>query len=439
MCRWALKAGGCFDEWRDESLKPWRSMNAEIIAVGSEMLTPFRQDTNSLYLTEKLNELGVTVDFKTIAGDRLKQLADVVRNAFGRVDIVLVSGGLGPTEDDLTREAVAEALGVKVKRDPDLIAHLYARAASRRMTITRNNEKQADVIEGATILPNKLGSAPGQWLDTVVGKHRKLAMLLPGPPHELKGMFEAECLPRLREIVPTRHIATRVLKAAMIGESAADARIAPIYTQYKDVETTILAHLGDIELRLSCSKPIPDLAQTRVDELAGKLEDELDEFVYSSQGETLEQIVLYHLEMHGASLAVAESCTGGMVAERLTSVSGSSRSFVGGAVVYSNRLKTEFAGVEPHLITRHGAVSPEVAVALAEGIRERCGSTIGLGVTGIAGPGGGTDEKPVGLVYVALSDSDGTEWVEKRFSGDRAAVRFYASQQGLDMVRRRLM
>jgi nicotinamide-nucleotide amidase len=414
-------------------------MNAEIIAVGSEMLTPFRQDTNSLYLTEKLNELGVRVDFKTIAGDRLKQLADVVRNAFGRVDIVLVSGGLGPTEDDLTREAVAEALGVKVKRDPDLIAHLYARAASRRMTITRNNEKQADVIEGAMILPNKLGSAPGQWLDTVVGKHRKLAMLLPGPPHELKGMFEAECLPRLREIVPTRHIATRVLKAAMIGESAADARIAPIYTQYKDVETTILAHLGDIELRLSCSKPIPDLAQTRVDELAGKLEDELDEFVYSSQGETLEQIVLYHLEMHGASLAVAESCTGGMVAERLTSVSGSSRSFVGGAVVYSNRLKTEFAGVEPQLITRHGAVSPEVAVALAEGIRERCGSTIGLGITGIAGPGGGTEEKPVGLVYVALSDADGTEWVERRFSGDRAAVRFYASQQALDLVRRRLM
>ena len=414
-------------------------MNAEIIAVGSEMLTPFRQDTNSLYLTEKLNDLGVTVDFKTIVGDRRKHLTDAVRHAFGRVDMVIVSGGLGPTEDDLTREAVAEALGVKVKRDPDLIAHLYARAASRRMTITRNNEKQADVIDGAIILPNKLGSAPGQWLDTVLGKHRKLAMLLPGPPHELKGMFEDECLPLLRDIVPPRHIATRVLKAAMIGESAADARIAPIYTQYKDVETTILAHMGDIELRLSCSKPIAEIAQTRVDELAGKLEDELDEFVYSSQGETMEQIVLYHLEMRGASLAVAESCTGGMVAERLTRVSGSSRSFVGGAVVYSNRLKTEFAGVDAQILARHGAVSQEVAVALAEGIRERCGATIGLGITGIAGPGGGTEEKPVGLVYIALSDADGTEWVEKRFMGDRAGVRYYASQQGLDMVRRRLM
>jgi nicotinamide-nucleotide amidase len=414
-------------------------MNAEIIAVGSEMLTPYRQDTNSLWITEKLNELGVAVDFKTIAGDKLKPLADAIRHALGRVDIVVLSGGLGPTEDDLTREAVGEALGIKVKRDPDLIAHLYARAAARRMTITRNNEKQADVIEGATILPNKLGSAPGQWLDTIVGKHRKLAMLLPGPPHELKAMFEEECLPRLKEIVPKRHIATRVLKAAMIGESAADARIAPIYTQYKDVDTTILAHLGDIELRLSCAKPIADLAQQRVDDLAGKLEEELDEFIYSSQGESLEQIVLYHLEMRGDTLAVAESCTGGMVAERLTSVSGSSRSFVGGAVVYSNRLKTELAGVDPTLIAKHGAVSQEVAVALAEGIRERCGSTLGLGVTGIAGPGGGTEEKPVGLVFVAVCDADGTDCIEKRFSGDRAGVRFYASQQGLDMVRRRLM
>ena len=414
-------------------------MNAEIIAVGSELLTPFRQDTNSLYITEKLNELGIAVDFKTIVGDKRKPLVDAVRHALGRVDIVVLSGGLGPTEDDLTREAVAEALGVSLKRDPDLIAHLYARAASRRMTITRNNEKQADLIEGAVTLPNQLGSAPGQWVDTVTGKHRKLAMLLPGVPHELKAMFEEQCLPRLKEIVPKRHIATRVLKAAMIGESAADARIAPIYTQYKDVETTILAHMGDIELRLSCAKPIADLAQSRVDDLAGKIEEELEGFIYSSQGETLEQIVLYYLEMRGATLAVAESCTGGMVAERLTSVSGSSRSFVGGAVVYSNRLKTELAGVNPHLIGQHGAVSREVAVALAEGIRERCGSTVGVGVTGIAGPTGGTEEKPVGLVYTAVCDADGTEWVEKRFPGGRESVRFFASQQALDLVRRRLM
>jgi nicotinamide-nucleotide amidase len=414
-------------------------MNAEIIAIGSEMLTPHRQDTNSLYLTEKLNELGVAVAFKTIVGDNIRHLVDAVRAALGRVDILILSGGLGPTEDDLTREAVAAALNVKLQRNPDLIAHLYTRAAARRITLTRNNEKQADVIEGAVILPNALGSAPGQWIDTVIGKHRKLGMLLPGPPHELKAMFEEQCLPRLRGILPQRHIATRVLKAAMIGESMADSRIAPIYTQYTDVETTILAHLGDIELRLMCSKPIAELARARVDELAGKIEDELDDYVYSSQGESLERIVLYHLEMRQGTLAVAESCTGGLVAERLTRVSGSSRAFVGGAVVYSNRLKSELAGVDPQLIARHGAVSREVAVALAEGIRERCGSTLGLAVTGIAGPGGGSEEKPVGLVYLAVSDADGTDVVEKRFSGDRDGIRFYASQQGLDMVRRRLM
>lgn len=414
-------------------------MNAEIVAVGSEMLTPYRQDTNSLYLTAKLNELGVQVSFKTIVGDKQKHLSSAVRTALGRVDIVVVSGGLGPTEDDLTREAVAEAIGVRLRRDPDLIAQMYSRAAARRVTMPRNNEKQADVIEGARVLPNALGSAPGQWIDTVVGEHRKLAMLLPGPPHELKAMFEAQCLPRLEGIVPKRHIATRVLKAAMIGESTADGRIAPIYTQYTDVETTILAHLGDIELRLACGKPMAELARARVDELAGKIEEELEDFIYSSQGETLEQIVLYYLEMRGASLAVAESCTGGLVASRLTSVSGSSRSFVGGAVVYSNRLKTELAGVDAQLITKHGAVSEEVAIALAEGIRERCGSTIGLGITGIAGPSGGTDEKPVGLVWIAVSDAEGTDALEKRFPGDRAGIRFYASQQALDLVRRRLM
>ena len=414
-------------------------MNAEIVAIGSEMLTPHRQDTNSLWLTEKLNELGVAVAFKTIVGDNIRHLVSALRTALARVDILIISGGLGPTEDDLTREAVAAALNVKLQRNPDLIAHLYTRAAARRITLTRNNEKQADVIEGAVVLPNPLGSAPGQWIDTVVGTHRKLAMLLPGPPHELKAMYEEQCAPRLREILPQKHIVTRVLKAAMIGESMADSRIAPIYTQYTDVDTTILAHLGDIELRLQCSKPIAELAQARVDELAGKIEDELDEYIYSSQGESLEQIVLYHLEMRQATLAVAESCTGGMVAERLTSVSGSSRSFLGGAVVYSNRLKSELAGVEPQLIARHGAVSREVAIELAEGIRERCGSTLGLGITGIAGPAGGSDEKPVGLVYIAVSDADDTDVVEKRFTGDRDAIRFYASQQGLDMVRRRLM
>jgi nicotinamide-nucleotide amidase len=414
-------------------------MNAEIIAIGSEMLTPWRQDTNSLYVTERLNQLGVSVNFKTIVGDRPKHLVEAIRVALKRVDVIVLMGGLGPTEDDLTREAVAEALKVSLKRNHELIAQLYARAATRRMTLTRNNEKQADVIEGAMVLENPNGSAPGQWLDTVYGEHRKLVLVLPGPPTELKPMMDEQCMPRLREALPKRHIATRVLKAALLGESAVDARIAPIYGQFTDVETTILAHLGDIQLNLICAKPVPDMAQARVDALANRIEEELDDYLYSSQGETLEQIVLYYLEMKGATLSVAESCTGGIISERLTSISGSSRSFVGGAVVYSNELKSEFADVPPSVLERHGAVSKETATALAEGIRERCDTTLGVGVTGIAGPTGGTPEKPVGLVYIAVSDGKQTDTVERRFSGDRNRIRAYAAQTALDLVRRKLM
>jgi nicotinamide-nucleotide amidase len=414
-------------------------MISEIIAIGSELLTPYRQDTNSLYLTERLNEIGVTVSFKSIVGDRKDHLVGAIKMAMSRADIVMIMGGLGPTEDDLTRPAVAEALGVGLKRDADLVAQLYKRFASRRLTMSANNTQQADVIEGAVVLENEKGTAPGQWLDTVFGEHRKILALLPGPPHEMKAMYEAQVLPRLKEALPEQYIAKRTLKAAMIGESACDARIAPIYKRYADVETTILAHAGDIQLNLICQKRTPGVAQQRVDELASKIEEELDTVVYSSQGESLEQIVLYYLGMRGQTLATAESCTGGLVAQRLTSIPGSSRSFLGGVVVYSNELKTSLAGVPAPLILQHGAVSAEVAKSLAEGIRRRTGASYGVSITGIAGPGGGTEEKPVGLVYVAVADEKETEVVEKNLVGDRDRVRHWASQQALDLVRRRLM
>ena len=414
-------------------------MNCEIIAVGSELLTPYRQDTNSLFLTERLNQLGIVVIFKTIVGDRRSNLASAVGTALRRADVIITMGGLGPTEDDLTRQAVADALGIRLRRNPEIVGALYARFAARRAQMTENNAQQADVLDGSVILDNDRGSAPGQWLDTVFGQHRKLVILLPGPPSELKAMFDLQCMERLRAIAPKRFIVTRSLKAAMIGESMADSRISPIYTRYHDVETTILARTGDITLNLICTKPTLELAQQRVDELAGKIEEELDEFVYSSQDESLEQIVLYYLGMNGATLAVAESCTGGLISQRLTSISGSSRSFLGGAVVYSDLLKIELAGVPKPLIEQHGAVSREVAVALAEGIRRKTSATFGLGVTGIAGPGGGTEEKPVGLVYVAVSDGKQTDAVEKRFGGERETIRSWASQQALDLVRRRLM
>jgi nicotinamide-nucleotide amidase len=416
-------------------------MKSEIIAIGSEMLTPFRQDTNSLYVTERLNELGITVSFKTIVGDRKKDLVNAIQTALARIDILVLMGGLGPTEDDLTREAAAEALSLTIRREGALVAALHARAATWRIPMPSNNLKQAEVIKGATVLPNNNGSAPGQWLDTVYNGHRKLIMLVPGPPSECKPLFDEECLPRLREIVPPRHIAKRTLRAAMIPESQADKLLAPIYTTYKDVETTILAHSGDIQLTLICTKANPELAQKRVDELATKLEEALEDWLYSSGAESsdsLEQIVHYYLGFRQATLAVAESCTGGMVSERLTSVPGSSRNFLGGAVVYSDSLKQIFADVPLEMIAQHGAVSEEVARALATGIRLRTGATLGLGITGIAGPTGATEDKPVGLVYIALSSAEKVDVLEKTFRGDRNKVREWTTEQALDLIRRRL-
>ncbi len=414
-------------------------MFAEIIAVGSELLTPYRQDTNSLFLTEQLNSLGVTVIFKTIVGDRQAHLVPAISSALGRADIVCIMGGLGPTEDDLTREAVGAALGIRVRRNGDLLAALYKRFAARRSSMPGNNVKQADLIDGAEVLPNPNGTAPGQWLDTVRGEHRKLVILLPGPPAELKPMFTEECLPRLKATLPERHIARRVLKIAMLPESEVDARLAPIYTKFTDVETTILAKPGEIQLNFLCAKNILEVAEGRVNELASRVEEEMEDTIFSGEGETLEQIVLYYLGIRGATVAVAESCTGGMLAERLTSVSGSSRSFLGGAVVYTDGAKTQFADVPEELIEEKGAVSREVAEALARGIRRRTQAAIGVGITGIAGPTGGTEEKPVGLVYIALDDGKEISVCERNFRGDRDRVRLLATQQALDMLRRKLM
>jgi nicotinamide-nucleotide amidase len=264
-------------------------------------------------------------------------------------------------------------------------------------------------------------------------------MLLPGPPHELQALWEKQCLPRLREVAPPAAIATRLLKTAMLPESAADARTARIYKKYPEVETTVLSGQGQVEFHLRATAATQEEAQAAVDRLAGELEDELGDAVFSSAGESLEEIVGYYLQMRNAKLAVAESCTGGMIAERITSVAGSSRYFLGGAVVYSNDLKTLFADIPPLMLEAYGAVSKEVALALAENIREICNADIGVGVTGIAGPGGGTEEKPVGLVWVAVTDGHKQEVVQRRYPGDRERIRRWASQQALDMVRRMLM
>lgn len=403
------------------------------------MLTPYRMDTNSLYLTEQLNLLGVDVIFKSIVGDSRKLLVDAAEHALFRSDIVVFSGGLGPTEDDLTREAVAEALGVSLRQDPEIVKHIEQRFASRGWKMSPNNLKQADVLEGATVLPNANGTAPGQWVSGEFDGREHIIVLLPGPPHEMKALFENEVRERLRVKVPAAHLFTRTIKVAMLGESAVDARVAPIYKRYTDVDTTILAGAGEIELHFKARGMTIDEAQSRADEVAGLVEDELEDAVYSRNGESLEQIVGYWLQMRNATVAIAESCTGGLLAERITSISGSSRYFLGGAVVYSNQLKTELAGVPAEMIHRHGAVSRDVAAALAEGIRYRCESTLGVGITGVAGPSGGTPEKPVGLVFLAVASDSGTEVVQRNFPGDRKRIRRFASTMALDMLRRKLM
>ena len=410
------------------------------------MLTPFRQDTNSLYLTAQLNELGVSVAFKTIVGDNLEDLTGAARIALGRADIVIFSGGLGPTQDDRTREAAAAALGVELRRDAQIVTAMYKRFAERRMSMPENNARQADVIEGAEVMPNPNGSAPGQYIDTVVGRHRKIVVLLPGPPKELEPMYQAECRPRLAATLPERHMARRMLRMALTRESEVDARTAPIYTTFKDVETTILAGAAEIQLHFVCSKPTEAEAQARVDELAEKIEQEMGEEIFSSHGESLEEVVLLMLGLRHMTLAAAESCTGGLLAQRLTAVPGSSRYFLGGAVVYADRLKTIFADVPEELVRSEGPVSEPVARAMAEGIRRRTGASVGVGITGIAGPGPGAPGpdagKPIGLVYIAISYaglSGGTSVTELNISGDRERVRWFASQHALQLVRQSLM
>jgi nicotinamide-nucleotide amidase len=413
-------------------------VNAEIVAIGSELLTPYFQDTNSLFLTEKLNEIGIEVAFKTIVGDNRRNLTQAAQTALSRAEIVIFMGGLGPTEDDLTRECVAEALGREINRDPELIAALYKMFAERRRRMSPNNEKQAEVIDGAAVLKNNFGTAPGQWLQAEYEDRQRYIMLLPGPPYELKPIFEEQCVPRLRKHISQKFIASRTLRIAMMAESECDARVSAIYKAAEGVDTTILATGGEIQLHMRTRADTQEIAEACVEELAVKIEDELGDFVYS-RGEPLEDVVGLLLQLKNSTLAVAESCTGGMLGSRLTQISGSSRYFLGGAIVYSNDLKTLFANVPPMLIAQHGAVSQEVAQALAEGVRDECRATYGLAITGVAGPTGGTEEKPVGLVYHALADAHETAVVERRFPGDRERIRRFATQQALDMLRRKLI
>jgi nicotinamide-nucleotide amidase len=409
-------------------------MNAEIVAVGSEMLTPERVDTNSLYLTGELNNLGVEVVTKYVIGDHLERLRDAVRHAIARSEILIISGGLGPTEDDLTREAVAHALDRKLIFHQEISDALEQRFARLNRKMAEVNKRQAFIIDGAAILPNERGTAPGQWVE----ESGAVMMLLPGPPHELKAMFERECLPRLARLVPRLVIRTICLRVAGMGESDLDQLIAPVYKRYQNPATTILAAAGDIQVYLRARCATEAEADALLGEVAGPIELLLGDRVYSRNGETLEVVVGGLLRHHRATVSVAESLTGGMLGERFTSVAGSSQYFVGGFITYTNEMKIEMLGVAPELIDKYGAVSKGVAEAMAVGARHRTKSTYALSVTGVAGPATGAETAPVGTTFISVADATGTEVLERRFLGDRTRIRNFASQVALDLLRGRI-
>jgi len=410
-------------------------VRAELLAIGSELLGPLRSDTNTLWLTARLLEAGIEVGARGTITDDAALLEHALRAALERADVVLATGGLGPTADDLTREAAAAALGRRLRRDPGLLQALRDRFASFGRRMSPVNEKQADVIEGAVVLPNARGTAPGQRIE----HEGRMLVLLPGPPGEMQPMFEEQVLPLLRGRAGGRILRTRVLRIAAMPESEVDALVAPLYRDVRNPRTTILGAPGEVELHLTGEGASVEEAEERIESLARGMRERLAERIYSEDGRDLPKVVAALLRERGLSLAVAESCTGGLLAARLTDVPGASAFLERAFVTYSNRAKVEELGVEASLLERKGAVSEEVAAAMAAGARRAARTDVGVAVTGIAGPEGGTAEKPVGLVFVALDGTAGTRVRHGRHPGGRERVRFQATQVALEMLRRGLL
>jgi nicotinamide-nucleotide amidase len=410
-------------------------VRAEIIAVGSELLDPLRRETNGGYITGGLRSVGVDVLARTTVADEASWLEQAFRQALSRADVVIATGGLGPTADDLTREAAARAAGRVLNRDAGLLEALEARFARFGRVMAPVNAQQADLIDGAVSLPNARGSAPGQFLE----HQGRLLFLLPGPPGEMQPMFDAQVLPIVRERAGGRALVTRVLKIASMGESDVEQIVAPLYKTFENPRTTILGGAGQTELHLTAEGATESEASARVEELASGIHGLLPGRIFSDDGRDLAEVVAALLTERRLTLALAESCTGGLVAVRLTAVPGSSAFLDRGYVTYSNRAKVELLGVDPAVLERHGAVSEETARAMAEGARRAAGADLAVSITGIAGPAGATEDKPVGLVFLALA-GDGLDRVRRaQFPGERDRVRAQAAQAALEMVRRAVL
>jgi len=408
---------------------------AEIMAVGSELLVPGRSETNATYITGKLREIGIIVTARATVADDLERLASALRGALSRADVVIATGGLGPTEDDLTREAAAAAIGRGVRRDPSLLDGLRARFARFNRVMAPVNEKQADVIEGAVVLPNARGTAAGQYVES----DGCLLFLLPGPPVEMQPMFDGQVLPLLAGRAAGAVLRTRVLRIASMSESDVEQAVAPLYKTFTNPATTILSNPGHVELHLTAEGRSAEECEACIEELARGMRERLPGRIYSEDGRDLAAVVGDLFRERKLTLALAESCTGGMVAARLTDAAGASEFLERGYVSYSNRSKIDLLGVDPALIERVGAVSEEVARAMAEGAQRTSGTSVALAITGIAGPGGATPDKPVGLVYLALAGALGERVRRAHFPGNRERIRHQASQAALEMLRRALL
>jgi nicotinamide-nucleotide amidase len=411
---------------------------AEIIAVGSELVTPDRIDTNSLWLTARLNELGIDVRVKAVVGDHRDDLGTVFAQAIARAGVVVTTGGLGPTDDDLTREVVAGVLGLGLVEDAEILAGLRERFAKRRMPMPEINRRQAQVPRGATVLANRHGSAPGLWIE----HGEKVVVLLPGPPREIHPMWQADVLPRLEARTGGRRLRRRVLKITGRAESQVDEVAEPVYAPLRrqpiPIETTILATPGQIELHVSAAgRDVPAIDRA-LDEAVGRLGEALGSIVFSVDGRQLEAVVGDLLRERGWRLAAAESCTAGLLLGRLTEIPGSSAWIIGGVVAYANDVKTRELGVPDAMLAAHGAVSEPVARAMADGVRASFGADIGVAITGIAGPDGGSDTKPVGTVIMAVA-GPASAVKTSIFPGDRQMVRGLAVAGALDLVRRSIL
>ncbi|CAN5758410.1 competence/damage-inducible protein A [soil metagenome] len=410
-------------------------LSAEIIAVGSELLTPTKTDTNSLWLTEKLNEIGIEIKLKTIVGDDELRLEETIRDAVKRSDVVITTGGLGPTADDITRQVSARAIGRELVYHTEIENDLRERFKKWGREMPEINKRQAFVIEGAKVLQNPNGSAVGM----LVNLDGKFLVVLPGPPRELQPMFVDHVLPELSELAGEVVFRKRILKVSGMGESALDEAIAPIYSQYKSVQTSVLFNKSEVEVHLTAQAENETEADKINSDLAEKIVEKLGIAVFSTDGEEMEQTVGRLLAENKKTLSVAESCTGGLIGERLTDVSGASAYFIEGVIAYANEAKIRALNVAPELIETFGAVSKEVAEAMAKGMRERAETDYAISVTGIAGPTGGTDEKPVGTVFIGYADDAQVKSLHIVLPGDRYLIRWRSSQAALDYLRRQIL